>query len=204
MQTKLYNQEGSEIGTVELPERVFGLSQNLDLVHQVRVSLLANARKPVAHTKNRAEVSGTGKKPWRQKGTGRARHGSRRSPIWVGGGIAHGPRNDKSYAKKINTQMMKKALNTLLSSKFKNGQIKIVENIYLDSPKTKIFKELAGRISGENSKNLLLVLPASNKNIVRASRNLGVTVETAGSLNFLNTLKAKKIIFTKSALEKIN
>ncbi len=203
MQTKLYDQQGSEIGTIELPEQVFGLPQNLDLVHQVRVGVLANRRQPVAHTKDRSEVSGTGKKPWRQKGTGRARHGSRRSPIWVGGGVAHGPRKDKSYVKKINAAMMKKALKTVLSSKFKNGQIKIVEDILLDNAKTKSFKSISEKISDGDSRNILLVLPASDKNILKASRNLNVSVNNINGLNFLDVLKAKKVIFTKSALKNL-
>ncbi|MEK9174842.1 MAG: 50S ribosomal protein L4 [Patescibacteria group bacterium] len=203
MQTKLYNQQGSEIGTVELPEGVFGLPKNLDLVHQIRTSVLANRRKPVAHTKDRSDVSGTGKKPWRQKGTGRARHGSRRSPIWVGGGVAHGPRKDKSYTKKINTVMMKKALKTVLSSKFKNNQIRIVAGFDFAGRKTKDFKILADKISGGDSRKMLLVLPGNDRIVLRASRNLDIAVNSTDNLSFLNVLKAKKIIFTKAALEKL-
>ncbi len=204
METKIYNTSGGETGVVTLPESVFGLSQNLDLVHQIRVGILANQRKPVAHSKDRSEVSGTGKKPWRQKGTGRARHGSRRSPIWVGGGVAHGPRNDKSYAKKINNQMMKKALNTVLSSKFKNGQIKVIEDFSLNDAKTKTFKELSNNISGGDVKSLLLVLSSRNEDILKASRNLKVSVNNISGLSFLDVLKARKIIFTKSAVEALN
>lgn len=204
METKLYNQEGMETGNVNMSEKVFGLPQNLDLIHQIRVSILANQRKPVAHSKTRAEVSGTGKKPWRQKGTGRARHGSKRSPIWVGGGVAHGPRNDKGYSKKINTQMLRKALNILLSSKFKNGQIKVVEDFSLNDAKTKTFKELSNKIAGGDARSMLFVLPSRNENILKASRNLDVTVNSVSGLSFLDVLKAKKIVFTKSALENLN
>ncbi|MDP3764825.1 MAG: 50S ribosomal protein L4 [bacterium] len=204
METKLYNQEGMETGNVDISERVFGLPQNLDLIHQVRVGMLANRRKPVAHSKTRAEVSGTGKKPWRQKGTGRARHGSRRSPIWVGGGVAHGPRNDKNYTKKINAQMLKKALNTLLSSKFKSGQIKVVEDFSLNDAKTKSFKELSNKIAGGDARSLLFVLPSRDENILKASRNLEVSVNSVLGLSFLDVLKAKKIVFTKTAVEALN
>ena len=107
LETEVYNQKGKAVGKLSLPDEIFGLKWNADLVHQVVVAMQANARIPVAHTKTRGEVSGTGKKPWRQKGTGRARHGSKRSPIWVGGGVAHGPRNEKDYKQKINKRKWK-------------------------------------------------------------------------------------------------
>src|SRR5690349_19754974 len=102
METTVYNQKGQEAGKIKLSEAVFGAPWNADLVHQVVVSMQSSARHSIAHTKTRGEVSGGGKKPWQQKGTGRARHGSTRSPIWVGGGIAHGPRSDKNYDRKVN------------------------------------------------------------------------------------------------------
>src|SRR5688572_16302299 len=117
MEANIYNKEGKAIGKVQLPEELFGLPWNADLVHQVVVSMQSNARAPIAHTKTRAEVSGTNQKPWQQKGTGRARHGQRISPIWRGGGISHGPRNDRNFEKKINKKMRTKALFTVLSKK---------------------------------------------------------------------------------------
>src|SRR6185369_9697615 len=102
MDSKVYNQEGKEVGSVKLPEGLFSTAWNADMVHQVVTSMLSSRRNNVAHAKNRGEVSGGGKKPWQQKGTGRARHGSIRSPIWVGGGTTHGPRNDKNYGRKVN------------------------------------------------------------------------------------------------------
>ena len=102
MESVVYNQEGKSVGKVTLPEALFGLAWNSDMVHQVVTSMMMDKRNAVAHTKNRGEVSGGGKKPWQQKGTGRARHGSTRSPIWVGGGITHGPRKDKNYSNSMN------------------------------------------------------------------------------------------------------
>ena len=117
MVTKLYNIKGEATGKLTVPENLFGLPWNADLVHQVVTAMRANMRPNVAHTKDRGEVRGGGKKPWQQKGTGRARHGSSRSPIWKGGGVTHGPRKDKIYAQKINRTMAAKALLTVLSRK---------------------------------------------------------------------------------------
>jgi large subunit ribosomal protein L4 len=127
MEAKIYNIQGKEAGNITLPENIFGLPWNADLVHQVVTAMQANARGPVAHTKDRGEVRGGGRKPWQQKGTGRARHGSIRSPIWKGGGITHGPRNDKIYAQKVNRQARQKALLVALSRKYKDGEIVFVD-----------------------------------------------------------------------------
>src|SRR5581483_4020780 len=114
MKAPIYTQEGKEAGSIELADSMFGLAWNADLVKQVVDSMLSSARKPYAHTKGRGEVSGGGKKPWKQKGTGRARHGSIRSPIWKGGGVAHGPLNTKNFDRKVNKKMKAKALLTIL------------------------------------------------------------------------------------------
>ncbi|MEK7148117.1 MAG: 50S ribosomal protein L4 [Patescibacteria group bacterium] len=137
METIIYSLEGKKVGNINLPEDVFGVHWNADLVKQVADSLLSSARKNIAHTKNRGEVSGGGKKPWKQKGTGRARHGSTRSPIWVGGGVAHGPRNEKNYDRKVSKKMKVKALYTILSRKLKDGEVLFVDSFALSEPKTK-------------------------------------------------------------------
>ncbi len=137
METAVYNTKGKEVSKVKLPENVFGLRWNADLVHQVVTSMESSARTNVAHTKTRGEVRGGGKKPWQQKGTGRARHGSTRSPIWRHGGITHGPRNDKDYDRKVNKKMKAKALYTILSAKYKNGQVLFVDDLTLKAIKTK-------------------------------------------------------------------
>src|SRR3990167_7590904 len=137
MEQELYTWEGKKAGTVTVPEELFALPWNADLVHQVITAMQSNARAGTAHAKGRGEVRGGGRKPWRQKGTGRARHGSSRSPIWKGGGVTHGPRKDKIYAKKINQKMRQKALLVSLSRKFKDGEILFVDSLELQEPKAK-------------------------------------------------------------------
>ena len=161
METKVYNQQGKESGSVKLPESIFGLpwdSKTERLVHQVYVAMAGNQRTPTAHTKNRGEVSGTGKKPWKQKGTGRARHGSRRSPIWVGGGVAHGPRNERDYSRKINKKMKNKALFAVLSRKFKDGEMVFLDNLLFKTPKT---KEAKGIVNSLAKVKAISVLPVA-------------------------------------------
>ncbi|MES2314693.1 MAG: 50S ribosomal protein L4 [Patescibacteria group bacterium] len=137
METKIYNQTGKEAGKFKLPVGIFDMPWNADLVHEVVRLMNSNSRTNVAHTKTRGEVRGGGKKPWKQKGTGRARHGSSRSPIWVGGGVTHGPRNDQNFNRKINKKVKDKALLTVLSRKWKDGEILFVDAISLAKPKSK-------------------------------------------------------------------
>ncbi len=203
METKIYNQKGKETGKINLPEEVFGLSWNADLVHEVVTSLLSSARTPVAHTKTRSEVSGTGKKPWQQKGTGRARHGSRRSPIWVGGGVAHGPRNDKNYDRKINRKVKAKALATVLSAKYKDGEIIFVDSLSFDAPKTKDAKEVLSNLSKAGFEKLLtkkknsavVALAKKNRNTEKSFSNMkNVSVTEARNLTVLDILSSKYLV----------
>ena len=136
MTETLYNQEGKEVGKIDLPEKTFGVRWNADLVHQVVTAQQANARTPIAHAKGRGEVAGGGKKPWKQKGTGRARHGSIRSPLWRHGGKAHGPTKEKVYTQKINQKMRQKALSTVLSKKLSDGELIFVDKLTLPEIKT--------------------------------------------------------------------
>jgi len=147
MEATVYNQTGESTGKVSLPEGIFGVPWNADLVHEVVRLMNSNSRTNVAHTKTRGEVRGGGKKPWKQKGTGRARHGSSRSPIWVGGGV-HGPRNDKNFDRKINKKVKAKALFAILSKKFKEGEIIFVNAIDIAEPKTKEAKGIISALSG--------------------------------------------------------
>ncbi len=146
METKIYNQLGQESGKILLPEKIFGLSWNADLVHQVVTSMRTNMRHNVAHAKDRGEVRGGGKKPWQQKGTGRARHGSIRSPLWVGGGVTHGPTNKKNFQRKVNKKMKIKALNTVLSKKIQDGEVLFFDKLEILKPKTKSAKSIIGNI----------------------------------------------------------
>src|SRR3989338_1624991 len=138
METQIYNQIGKPVGKITLPEGVFNVRWNADLVKQVADSLLSAKRKNIAHTKDRSEVRGGGKKPWQQKGTGRARHGSIRSPIWVGGGVTGGPRNEKNFDRKVSKKMRAKALYTILSQKLRDGEVLFVDKMALAEPKTKV------------------------------------------------------------------
>jgi large subunit ribosomal protein L4 len=203
MEAKVYNQKG-ESNSVTVPENIFGLPWNGDLVHQVVVSMQSSARNPIAHTKTRGEVRGGGKKPWQQKGTGRARHGSSRSPIWVGGGVTHGPRNDKNYDRKVNKKMKAKALFTILSRKYREGEIFFIDSLSLSGIKTKdavASLEKFGKISGfptlaKRKNAFYLALPERNELVQKSLRNLSnITVQEARNINPVSALQYKAIIF---------
>ncbi len=207
MKTDIYNQKGEKAGSVELPESVFGLSWNSDLVHQVVVSMQSNARTPVAHTKDRSEVSGGGKKPWQQKGTGRARHGSNRSPIWIGGGVTFGPRNEKDYSKKVNKKMRAKALYTVLSRKLKDGEVLFVDKIETKEPKTNEVKKVLSSfstvsgfegISTKKKNALCLTFFKKNDNTEKSFRNFGnILFSDIVNMNILDIINNKYLIITE-------
>lgn len=207
LEAEVYNIKGKTVGKIELPESVFGLSWNGDLVHQVVTAMQANARTPVAHTKTRGEVRGGGRKPWKQKGTGRARHGSNRSPIWVGGGVAHGPRNEKSYKQKINKKMKTKALFTVLSEKYRKGYILFVEELSLKNIKTKdavsIIKDLSTvpgfeKIYGAKRPNLFITIPAKTDIIKKSFANINtVEVDEVKNMNPVDLLGFKYIVISQ-------
>jgi large subunit ribosomal protein L4 len=205
MNAKVYNQSGKEVGEIKLPENVFGLPWKESLVHQVAISMTGNARTPIAHTKNRGEVAGSGIKPWRQKGTGRARHGSRQSPIWVGGGVTHGPRNDRDYSRKINKKMKTVALFTVLSRKFKDGEIVFLSDLSLRAPKTKEAKSIITSLSKIDGfggllrrKNAAFVaLGAKDENISKSFNNFGnLELGDVKDLNVLDILQYKYLVMT--------
>lgn len=204
MEVKVYNKEGKEAGTTTLPEQVFGVAWNADLVHRVVTAMRANARAATAHTKDRSEVRGGGKKPWRQKGTGRARHGSRRSPIWTGGGVTHGPRSEKDYTQKINKKARAKALGATLSRKLADSEVVFVDALSFDAPTTKGAKTVLDALASiEGYKALahkrqnaaLVVLPARDEHIERSFRNFGnVSVVAAKDVNPVDLLTFKHLV----------
>ena len=154
MEAKIYNQKGVAAGKIELPAKVFAAKWRSDLVHQVVLGMRSNKRAGTADTKGRGEVSGGGKKPWKQKGTGRARHGSSRSPIWVGGGVTHGPLAEKNYKRKISKTMRAQALFSVLSKKFKDGEIIFVDSLAQPSIKTKAAVDVMKNLSKASGLNL--------------------------------------------------
>lgn len=196
MKTAVYNKYSEKVGEVELSDGIFARPWNANLVHQIVVALAANRRKPIAHTKDRSEVSGGGKKPWRQKGTGRSRHGSIRSPLWRGGGITFGPRNDRDFSQKINKKMARAALHTVLSKKLADGELRIIDDLTVAQPKTKELKWVL--------QSTLLVPMPDNKAIYRASANLPrVKTLAAQSLNVEDVLKYKNILIDQKAAEQL-
>jgi len=208
MLVKVYDQNGKEVGQTRLPSEIFGVKLNPDLVHQVMVSQMANRRKIIAHTKNRGEVRGGGKKPWRQKGTGRARHGSIRSPIWRGGGVTFGPRKEKIFKKIIPKKMKRKALFMVLSEKARKNSLLVLDNLKLEKPKTKIMfkilQDLRAKIKNFREGSLLIALPQIEKNIILAARNIPKTQTIqARDLNCLDLLSFKYLILPKESIKKI-
>lgn len=204
MEAVVYNQKGKESGKQALPDSVFGVNWNADLVHQVALAMQANARATIAHTKDRSEVRGGGRKPWKQKGTGRARHGSRRSPIWVGGGVTFGPRNEKNFAKKVNKKMKAKALFSVLSKKFTDGEILFVDQLSFDAPKTSEAKTVLAsfaKVKGfetlvtKKHNSALVVIPENTSEIKKSFSNFGnVEVDEIRNLNVVDLLTYKYVI----------
>lgn len=195
----LYSIDGSKKGELILEDSLFGVKVNPALVHEAVVAQTAASRSPIAHTKTRAEVAGTGKKPWKQKGTGRARHGSRRSPIWVGGGITFGPRFDRNFEVKMNKQARRKALAMVLSDKVASEKFVAVEEFKGDG-KTKELSEVLRRLPVAGKKTLIVTTP-ENKLVSRAARNLPeVSTLPANTLNIVDLLSFEYVLMTESAV----
>lgn len=199
MKTQVYNLKGDVIGETELSDKVFARPWNPDLVHQVVLAQQANRRSPWAHAKSRGEVSGGGRKPWRQKHTGRARHGSIRSPLWRGGGVTHGPLKERDFSKKINKKMLRAAIYSVLSRKLADGELKIFDSLAVEKPKTKLlFSAIKQHLPS------LLVGVTGNKTLFRASRNITKAKPLNGaSLNVEDLLKYKNILIEQKALNEI-
>ncbi len=209
LEAQVYSQAGKEVETVKLPESIFALPWKADLVHQVVVSLMTNKRTNLAHTKTRGEVSGGGKKPWQQKGLGRARHGSTRSPIWVHGGVAHGPRKEKNYERKVNKKMKAKALFTIISKKFRDGEVFFLDSLKTSAPKAKeglaVLKNLSKIKGGEyilakRQNSAYIAVQKMEENLNRSFRNFGnIKLDEVRNINPLDVLNYKYLVIDNPA-----
>lgn len=202
MNVKVYNQQGDEVGTVELNDAVFGIEPNEAVVHQYIVNYLARQRQGTASVRGRSEVRGGGRKPWRQKGTGRARVGTIRSPLWRGGGIVFGPQ-PRQYGYNMPKKMKRLAIRSALSDKALAERIRVIDRIDLEEPKTKAVAEMMSRLELNGKKCLLLDEGKSDK-LVLSCRNLKqVKYCRAGLANGYDVLNADYLILTKAGLEKV-
>ena len=199
---KVFSKDGSETGSVELSEPVFSADMNAGLVHDVAVALQNARRQGNAETKRRAEVRGGGAKPYRQKGTGNARHGSVREPEMRGGGVVFGPHR-RSYRHKVPARMRRKALCCALSDRVREGALCVLESLGCDVPKTRPFVEMLSKVSPEGQKTLF-VTAAPDRNALLSSRNVpGVRMTTAEEVNALDVLGASRVVVLKDALTKL-
>ena len=197
----LYNMEGKEVGTIELSDAIFGVEVNQHLVHMAVVQQLANNRQGTQKAKTRSEVSGGGRKPWRQKGTGRARQGSTRAPQWTHGGIAHGPK-PREYGFSINKKVRRLAMKSAFSSKVAAEELVVLDDLKLDAIKTKEVVKVLTAL--ETGKKVLLVLPENNDVLYRSARNIaGVKVSTVNTLNVYDILNCDTMLVLKDSVAKI-
>lgn len=201
MKITVYNQEGKETGEMALPKEIFEVPLNADLVHQVLTAQSANMRQASAHTKNRGEVRGGGRKPWRQKGTGRARHGSIRSPLWRGGGVTFGPRNERVFGKEIPKKMRRKALCMVLSKKAQDKQLIVVDEMAMEVPKTKRMAQIIKSLPAGSGSRLVLYSNGA-KGIFLSARNIPKTgVLEARNLNIIDLMNHKYVLTSKDGIK---
>lgn len=203
MKVPLYNQKREEIGTVSVPDELFNTIWRPELVHQAMVAQQANSRQRIAASKGRSEVRGGGRKPWRQKGTGRARHGSIRSPLWRGGGVTFGPASERKYAKKINKQMRRKALFSVLSKKMRDGEVFVIDSLSLPEVKTKIVASLYSTLV-HDGKSTLFIPKAEYRIFHQMVRNIpSVDAVSPLNLSIIDCLHHAYIIFDKEAVNEL-
>ena len=198
---KVYNMLGKEVEEIELNDTIFGVEINQHVVYEVVKSQLANKRQGTQSTKTRAEVRGGGRKPWRQKGTGRARHGSTRSPIWVGGGVTFAPK-PRDYSYKVPKKVRRLAMKSALTSKVENKEIIVIDELKFDAPKT---KDMINTLKNLNAdKKALIVTTESNLNIIKSASNIpNVETTVVNNLNVYDILKYNSLIITKDAVRKV-
>lgn len=199
--TKVFNLEATEVGTIKLNDKVFGVPYNEPLIHQVVVAYLANQRQGTKSTLSRSEVRGRAKKPWRQKGTGHARQGSRRGPQWIKGGMAFALK-PRDFSQKVNKTMRRSAFRSAISTKLADNNLVVVENMALDTYKTKKMVEIINNFKFE--KSVLIVVEAKNENVLKASANLAnVKVVNYDLLNTYQIVSADKVMITQEAIKSI-
>ena len=199
---KLFSTTGTDKGTIELAPAVFEVATKLAVVHQVFVAHMANARESWADTKDRSEVSGGGKKPWKQKGTGRARHGSIRSPIWKGGGVTFGPLSDRNYTQKINKKTNALAVRMCLSDKCTDGKLAVVD-LFPDSSKTKDMNLLRAHLPGGN-RSLLMITDGKSEPVLRAAANMKkVSVVRASDVSVVDLLNHQYVVASEAAVKSL-
>ena len=192
--------KGNVVGDVELSEGIFGIEPNEHVVHEVVVALLANKRQGTRSAKTRSEVRGGGRKPWRQKGTGRARAGTIRSPLWKGGGVVFAPKS-RDYSKKVNKKVKLLAIKSVFSAKAQDNELRVLNQLAMEVPKT---KEVIAVLKNIDAQNALIVLPENNETVIRSANNIPkVATTTVSELNVYDMLKYDVLIMTQEALEKI-
>jgi len=206
LKIKVYNQSVEAVKDLDLADKIFGVKANNELLHQAVITQMANTRQVLAHTLDRSEVRGGGKKPWKQKGTGRARVGSSRSPIWIGGGVTFGPTKDRNFKKKINQKMKQKALFMALSDKFVTNSLVIIDNLEFAEYKTKQFNTMLTNVEKKvllnDRRNILIVNEASEEKAKYSSRNLeGVKVINLENINLVDLLNYKNLLLTENVVK---
>ncbi len=200
MKTDVHNLGREVVGIMDLPDPIFNRAWNPALVHQVLTVFLGNRQVPYASTKGRGDVRGGGKKPWRQKGTGRARQGSIRSPLWRGGGVSHGPATEKNFSRRVNKKMRQIALFSLLSKKMREGEVVVVDSLKSENAKTRAMAEALSNLLG-NKPNALLIASDGSKIIHRLVSNIPhVDAISARSLNVYDILKHKNLVLDREAI----
>jgi large subunit ribosomal protein L4 len=206
LKIKVYNQAAEPIKDLELSAKIFAVEPNHELLHQAMVAQMANCRQVLAHTKDRSEVSGGGKKPWKQKGTGRARAGSSRSPIWIGGGVTFGPTKDRNFKQKINQKMKQKAIFMVLSDRVKSNALAVIDTLEIADFKTKKFNEILStmekKVLNSERRNILVVNDSKDEKVKYSGRNLvGVKMINLENINLIDLLNHKNLLLTEKAVE---
>ncbi len=206
MKIKVYNQSAAAVKDLELSAKIFGIKPNNELLHQAVIAQQANARQVLAHTKDRSEVSGGGKKPWKQKGTGRARVGSSRSPLWIGGGVTFGPRKDRNFKQKINQKMKQKAMFMALSDRALTGTLVVLDSLDFNDYKTKNFDAMLTamekKVLANDRRDVLIINDSKNEKTQYSGRNLkGVKIINLENINLLDILNYKNLLVTENAVK---